>query len=205
MAFSERSDWEGIWVAAGDRERKNGLMPQVQLPIFPVGTSVITPELGFERREQQVVYLNGHLPVFTHEVSDLASFRLFTTQLIVNGTASQGQIAKAFGVPLTTIKRYCRQYRERGAAAFFKPAVRRRGHRLTPEGLEEVQGLLNEGQSVPQISQQTGLLASTLHKAIDGGRLRQIKKKSLVAARLSQSAARPKVSAASPMRRRLSE
>jgi hypothetical protein len=29
-----------------------------------------------------VVYLNGHWPVFTHEVEDLASFHLFTTQLI---------------------------------------------------------------------------------------------------------------------------
>ena len=152
-------------------------MPQVQLPIFPVGASAITTELGFERREQQVVYLNGHLPVFTHEVDDLASFRFFTTQLIVNGTASQSEIVKAFGVPLTTVKRGCRQYRERGASAFFKPAARRKGHRLTPERLVEVQALLDQGQSVSEISQQTGLLKSTLHKAIDDGRLKQIKKK----------------------------
>ena len=151
-------------------------MPQVQLPLFPVGASEINPELGFERRDQQVVYLNGHLPVFTHEVDDLASFRFFTTQLIINGTASQSEIAAAFGVPLTTIKRYCRQYREGGAATFYRPAARRRGHRLTPELLVEVQGLLDEGRSVPEISRQTGLLASTLHKAIDDGRLKQFKK-----------------------------
>jgi len=152
-------------------------MPQVQLPIFPLGATSITPELAFERRDQQVVYLNGHLPVFTHEVSDLASFRLFTTQLIINGTATQSQIVKAFGVPMTTVKRCCRHYRKRGAGAFFKPAARRQGHRLTPERLVQVQGLLDEGRSVPEISRQTGLLASTLHKAIDQGRLKQIKKK----------------------------
>jgi transposase-like protein len=152
-------------------------MPQVQLPIFPVGTTSITPELGFELREQRVVYLNGHLPVFTHEVEDLASFRFFTTQLILNGTATQSQIVKAFGVPLTTVKRCCRQYRDGGAARFFKPAARRQGHRLTPDRLVEVQGLLDQGQSVPEVSRQTGLLASTLHKAIDQGRLKQIKKK----------------------------
>lgn len=152
-------------------------MPQVQLPIFPVGTTAITAELGFERREQQVVYRNGHLQVFTHGVDDLASFRFFTTQLIVNGTASQSQIAKAFGVPLRTVKRYCRQFRQQGAKAFFKPPVRRQGHRLTLELLAEVQRLLDQGQSVPTISQQTGLLATTLHKAIDQGRLTQLKKK----------------------------
>jgi hypothetical protein len=67
-------------------------MPQVQLPIFPHGTTPITAELAFQRREDQVVYFNGHLPVFTHRTDDLASFRLFTTQLLVNGTATQGQI-----------------------------------------------------------------------------------------------------------------
>ena len=152
-------------------------MPQVQLPIFPVGTTAITDELGFERRGEQVVYLNGHLPVFTHEVEDLASFRLFTTQLIVNGTASQGQIAQAFGVPLRTIKRYCRRYRQSGASGFYRPAARRQGHRLTRERIVEVQGLLDQGWSVPEISRATGLLATTLHKAIDQGRLKQIKKK----------------------------
>lgn len=152
-------------------------MPQAQLPIFPVGTSTITPDLGFECRDNQVVYFNGHLPVFTHEVNDLGSFRLFSTQLIVTGTASQSQIVKAFGVPLTTVKRCCHLYRERGAAAFFRPPARRQGHRLTPERLAEVQALLDQGQSVPEINRQTGILASTLHKAIDQGRLKQIKKK----------------------------
>src|ERR1035437_682276 len=80
-------------------------MPQVQLPLFPSGTTLITPELAFERRDNQVVYFNGHLPVFTHAVDDLSSFRMFTSQLIVNGTTSQRQIVKAFGVPLVTVKR----------------------------------------------------------------------------------------------------
>jgi hypothetical protein len=154
-------------------------MPQLQLPVFPAGTTAINPELAFERREDQVVYFNGHLPVFTHTTEDLGSFRFFTTQLIVNGTASQGEIVKAFGVPITTVKRCCRLYRERGASAFFKPPKRQQGHRLTPEKLAEAQALLDEGKSVPAISAQLGILASTLHKAIDDGRLKQSKKKTL--------------------------
>lgn len=152
-------------------------MPQLQLPVFAVGTTAITPELAYERREDQVVYFNGHLPVFTHGTKDLASFRFFTTQLIVNGTASQGQIVKAFGVPLTTVKRCCRLYRERGASAFFKPPARRQGHRLTPEKLAEAQALLDEVKTVPAISAQLGILVTTLHKAIDDGRLKGLKKR----------------------------
>lgn len=156
-------------------------MPQVQLPLFPHGTTAITPELAFARREEQVVYFNGHLPVFTHEVQDLASFRLFTTQLIVNGTASQGDIVKSFGVPITTVKRCCKRYRERGAAAFFQPPERRQGSRLTASVLAQAQALLEEGCSVPEIGRRLGILTSTLHKAIDDGRLKQFKKKSRLA------------------------
>jgi len=152
-------------------------MPQVQLPIFPHGTTAITPELAFARRADQVVYFNGHLPVFTHETMDLASFRLFTTQLIVNGTASQGDIVKAFGVPITTVKRCCKRYRKRGAAAFFNPPERREGRRLTDPLLAQAQALLDQGTGVPEISRQLSILSSTLHKAIDDGRLKQIKKK----------------------------
>lgn len=154
-------------------------MPQVQLPLFPSGTTLLNEVLAFARREDQVVYYNGHLPVFTHRTDDLGSFRLFTTQLIVNGTATQAQIVRAFGVPLTTVKRGCRRYRERGAAAFFKPPPRRQGSRLTPERLAEVQRLLDAGQRVPEISTALGILPSTLHKALKDGRLRGVKKKTL--------------------------
>lgn len=152
-------------------------MPQVQLPMFPEGTTLITSELAFERRDSQVVYFNGHLPVFTHKAEDLGSFRLFTSQLIINGTATQGQIVRAFGVSLTTVKRYVKKYRQAGAKAFFAPPPPRHGHKLTGERLAQAQALLDGGQSVPSVSAQLGVLATTLHKAIDAGRLRQIKKK----------------------------
>lgn len=145
-----------------------------------MGTTEINEVLAFERRGDQVVYYNGHLPVFTHEVKDLASFRFFTTQLIHNGTATQGQIVNAFGVPLTTVKRCCRRYRERGAEVFYKPAARRRGHRLSPEVLRQAQGLLDQGWAVPRMSAELDILPTTLHKALDDGRLERGKKKQLV-------------------------
>jgi len=154
-------------------------MPQVQMPLFAEGTSLINEELAFGRQGDQIVYFNGHLPVFTHAVSDLASFRLFTTQLIVNGTASQGDIVKAFGVPVTTVKRCCKRYRERGAAAFYRAAERREGRRLNAQRLAQAQALLEEGLGVPEISRRLGILPTTLHKAIDDGRLKQFKKKTL--------------------------
>ena len=78
---------------------------------------------------------------------------------------------------MTTVKRACRRYRDRGAAAFFKPPARRQGSRLTPERLAEAQRRLDQGQRVPEISAALGILPSTLHKALKDGRLRGVKKK----------------------------
>jgi transposase-like protein len=152
-------------------------MPQVQLPVFPAGTTSITPDLAFEKRDGRVVYFNGHLPVFLHAVEDVGAFRLFTSQLIVNGVASQRQIVETFGVPLVTVKRCVKRLREQGAGVFFQPARRKQGSKLTPERLTQAQSLLDLGRSVPVISQELGVLKSTLHKAIDDGRLRQSVKK----------------------------
>ena len=152
-------------------------MPQLQLPIFPAGMTPITSEIAFECRDGKVVYVNGHLPVFQHEQKDLASFRLFTSQLIVNGTVGQAEIARAFHVPLGTVKRYVRRYREGGAKRFFAVPKRRSAAVLKGEVKERTQILLDEGQSVAEVARAVGLLPDTLHKAISDGRLHQPFKK----------------------------
>jgi len=118
-------------------------MPQIQRPIFPTSCTAMTQELAFEQREGTVYYFNGHLPVFSHPVDDIASFRFFTSQLISNGNASQGEIVRAFGVPLVTVKRSCKKLRDEGAAGFFRPAEPRLGHKLTDDGRSFVRGLMN--------------------------------------------------------------
>jgi len=151
-------------------------MPQVQLPIFPAGSVEINRDLACRREGDQVIYYNGHLPVFTHAQNDLASFRLFTSQLIVQGSATQGHIAKAFGVPLVAIKRATKLYRERGSAGFFVPKARREGSKLNAQKLEQARALLVQGQPLPVVSRQTGVLTDTLRKAVAAGRLPPVKK-----------------------------
>jgi transposase len=94
----------------------------------------------------------------------------------VQGSATQGDIQKAFGVPLVSIKRGTKLYRERGAAGFFTPKPRRAGSKLTPAKLEEARGLLAAGEPIARVSQRTDVLADTLRKAITAGRLPAVKK-----------------------------
>jgi hypothetical protein len=41
----------------------------------------ITVKIAFQRDAGKGYYFNGHLPVFVHEKRDLATFRMFTSQL----------------------------------------------------------------------------------------------------------------------------
>jgi hypothetical protein len=109
-----------------------------------------------------VVYFHGHLPVFSHAKTDLASFRLFTSQLIVEGSATQGHIAKAFGVPVIAIKRATKIFRVRGATGFFVPRARREGGKLDGAKLEQARGLILGGSRLVEVSQRTGVLVDTL-------------------------------------------
>jgi transposase len=152
-------------------------MPQLQLPIFPAGTTPITGELAFDCQGGKVTYLNGHLPVFQHRQEDLAAFRLFTSQLVVNGTASQAEIARAFHVPPKTVKRYAKRLREGSSKSFFETPRRRSASVLKGELKEQAQSLLDEGQAVPEVARKLAVLPNTLHKAIRAKRLHQPKKR----------------------------
>ena len=128
-------------------------MPQIQLPIFPAGSVELNRDLAGRTDGDQVVYFNAHLPVFTHRRDDLASFRMFTSQLIVQGSATQGHIAKAFGLPLVTIKRGTQLFRTAGAAGFFVPKTRREGSQLNANKLAEARGLIEQGQPRAVVSE----------------------------------------------------
>jgi len=146
-------------------------MPQIQLPLFPHGVTEINHDLAIQGDGQTVVYYYGHLPVFTHPVEDLASFRMITSQFLVNGSVSMADIVQTFGISLTTVKRCLRRFREGGTSAFFVPPAPRAGSRLTPEKLADAREALLAGDAVPDVAAQTGVLANTLHKAIRSGRL----------------------------------
>ncbi len=153
-------------------------MPQLQLPMFPAGVTEINTRVAVEAKDGRVCYIHGHLPVFQHDEKDVWSFRMFTSQMIVNGTAKPKEIVQTFRVPMGTVKRYMKVYRDYGAKGFYEPKPRHSSASvLNGEVLERAQELLDEGQNVPEVGKQLNVLANTLHKAIRAGRLRQPQKK----------------------------
>ncbi|MBU4263162.1 MAG: hypothetical protein KKC76_15005 [Proteobacteria bacterium] len=83
-------------------------MPQLQLPIFPEGTTLINPNIGFVKKDNSITYIYGNMKVFTHDIYDMQAFRMITSQLYVNGSASQAELCRTFGVSKISLKRRVR-------------------------------------------------------------------------------------------------
>ena len=152
-------------------------MPQLQLPIFPEGMTMINANLGVMTRDGTVTYIYGSLPIFSHATDDLKTFRLITSQLYVNGSVKQVDICRAFGVSRISVKRSVKLYREKGAAGFFEPPRRRGPAVLTPKVLQKVQAMLDNEHSISEIANELNLKADTLRKAISSGKLHKPQKK----------------------------
>ena len=152
-------------------------MAQLQLPIFPEGSTSINQNIAFVKQDNTITYIYGSLPVFSHDVDDMKTFRMFTSQLYVNGSASQAEICRAFGVSKISVKRSVKLYREKGMAGFFEKPNRRGPAVLTPEVLTTVQEMLDDECNIPDISRELDLKADTLRKAVKAGKLHQPQKK----------------------------
>lgn len=152
-------------------------MPQELLPLFPSDITMISSMIGFAKREETVYYFHGVMPVFSHPASDKASFRLFTSQLVVNGSATQSEIVRAFGISSISMKRYVKKLREKGASGFFEKPRGRRATVLTPEVVSEAQTMLTEGRGVEDVAEELGINILTIRKAVSEGRLHRAEKK----------------------------
>lgn len=158
-------------------------MPQLHLPMFPAGATEIAATLSFCRTDDTVTYFHSGMPVFSHERSDRAAFRLIAAQLHVTCGVKQAALARAFGVPQITIKRAVKLHRAQGAKGFFAPRVTRGASVLTEPVMEHAQRHLDEGEGAPMVAELLGIKPDTLTKAIRAGRLRVPAKKKPTPAR----------------------
>ena len=154
-------------------------MSQWPLPVFPEGTTLLTPELGVYGRDGRITYFYGTLPVFTHDAKDVKSFRLFTSQLYVEGKVKQADLVRLFGVSPISVKRAVKLYQAQGPGGFWQPRPWRGPAVLTPAVLEAAQGLLDEGSSPSAVARQLGLKYDTVQKAIGARRRHRFVKKKM--------------------------
>jgi hypothetical protein len=124
-----------------------------------------------------VTTVNGTMPVFIHDESDEATFRMITAQFCVNGNAKQMDIVRAFGVTAISVKRAVKRYREKGVSGFYASRTPRGAAVLLAPVIEKIETLLLAGLSEAEIAEQPGLKRETLRIAFRTGRIRTLVRK----------------------------
>ena len=160
-------------------------MAQLQLPVFPQGVTQLSSDLGVSCREGRVSYFYGTLPVFTHGDKDVKSFRMFTSQLYVDGKVKQADLVRTFGVSAISVKRAVKLYEAAGPGGFWRPRPTRGPSVLRAEVLKQAQGQLDQGRSLQEVGAQLGVKYDTMRKAVRAGRLHEGVKKTKRSARLT--------------------
>jgi hypothetical protein len=149
---------------------------QLQLPIFPVGTTMISACVGVYEQGGTVQYIINGLPVYAHGKDDLQAFRFFFCNLIHQGLCTKVQVRRAFGVTEDFVNRAWRLYQSEGEAGFFKPE-NRHGYcyKLIGDNLIKAQSLLDEGHSNSATARQVGVSESAIRYAVKSGYLKKKK------------------------------
>ena len=146
-------------------------MPQLLLPLISEDATRISDLMNVVRQDGQWFYFCGTQPVFQHDESDLRSFRMFTSQLCVQGACKQAEIIKAFGVSKSSVLRSVNKYLEEGIEGFYRPRRARGAPVMTPTVIQQARQLFEEGQSKAEVARELDIPYDTLRKAIDQGRL----------------------------------
>lgn len=156
---------------------QTGEMAQLQLPTFPAGVTQLSADLGVSCRDGRVSYFYGTLPVFTHGEKDVKSFRMFTSQLYLDGKVKQADLVKVFGVSAISVKRAVKLYEAAGPGGFWRARPTRGPSVLTVEALKKAQEQLDQGQELREVAVQLGIKYDTMRKAVRAGRLHEAVKK----------------------------
>jgi hypothetical protein len=146
-------------------------MRQALLPLIPDGATQINDFFSVVREKEEWTYYLGVRSMFVHGERDHTSFRMFTAQLICQGSCQQSDIVRTFGVSANSVKRSVKKFRQHGIQGFYQARRGRGATVLTPEVARQAQERLYRGESRRQVAEQLGIKPDTLRKAIVQGRL----------------------------------
>lgn len=147
---------------------------QLQLPIFPKTTKMLSATWGVFEKDNFVYYLHNGSPVHVHEKENLNTYRFVTATLIKNHSCSASSLSKVFGVGVRNFERYAKRLRDFGPEAFFKPNDGRgKCHKMTSDKITDAQKYLDLGYSQMRTAKEINVNEASIRYHIKKGTLKK--------------------------------
>lgn len=146
----------------------------MQLPLFPEKTKLINATLGVLIKEETVFYLHNGSPIFCHEQSDLNHYRYILGNLVEMNLCSCRELSDALGIPMRSVQRYAKAYRQKGSDWYFRREQKRGGYqKLKEDAMDKVQALLNQSVPVAKIAREVGVTEGAIRYHIRNAKLKK--------------------------------
>lgn len=147
---------------------------QTQLPFFPSDTKLINSTLGVRKVDDMVYYLHNGSPIFCHAESDLRSYRYILGNVVEMRLCKCGELSKALGIPVRTVQRYAKTFREKGSDWYFHREEKRGGYnKLDEQSMDKAQQLLDQFIPVAQVARDLGVTEGAIRYHQRTGRLKK--------------------------------
>ena len=147
---------------------------QLKLPVFPIGTTLISECLGVYEKDELVQYIVNGLPVYAHPRGDLKAFRYITSNFIHQGLCRKTEVERCFHISEDSVQRACKKFVQKGEAGFFGDDARKgTAYKITGDCRLRIQAKLDKGQSVNSIAKQEGVRESAISYGIKQGYLKK--------------------------------
>lgn len=148
---------------------------QILLPIYPVGTEMISASLGVGKKDGIVTCLHSGMQIYSHPESDYRSFRFITSKFILQGLCRMVDISGCFHVSYDSVKRYVKRLENCGDKGFFTDDKRNGGscHKILPDVAQRMQRYLDDGKSNCEIARLENVTEGAIRYAIKNGYLKK--------------------------------
>ena len=148
---------------------------QLNLPIFPSGSTLVSPCLGVYCKDKIVCWIVNSMPVYQHREDDHRSFRFAVSNFIRQNLCRKVDVMKAFHVSESFVQRACKKLETEGEAGFFqkKNSGKDSNHAIVERDRDRIQDLLDKGRSVNSIAEELGFAESTIRSKIKQGYLKK--------------------------------
>lgn len=147
---------------------------QLQLPLFPLGCTLISDCLGVYEKDSLVQYIVNGLPVYAHPKDDLKAFRYITSNFIHQGLCRKTEVERCFHVSEDSVQRAYKRFVEKGESGFFGDDARKgTAYKITGALRLRIQHKLDKGQSVNSIAKEEGVVESGIRYGIKQGYLKK--------------------------------
>ena len=113
--------------------------------------------------EGMTTYYNFQLPFDQHPADDRQAMLIRIAKFSALGSATQKQLAEAYGVSVKTVRRAVKIYREKGEPGFFEKPKPRRRTVFDEEMIRKASQLLAQGYSGSRAARELGIAVSTFN------------------------------------------